>query len=266
VSSTNSLSVLATAVGQFRVVLPFTFLVTNTNDAGTGSLRHAILDANASVGTPDTILFDTTFFNTSMKTITLATVLPNVSESVTITGPGSALATVNVASKGRGLDTTTSAANSLVTISGLTITGASVAASGAGILVGDEILELNDVTVTGNSGSTGAGIYVGTGGGLKLVNSTISSNIGTGNGGGLRFSAGLTNSLTITGSKIINNSTSGIGSPVTPHHRRHSVVVQFTLPVERAQRSRLPTRLFPETVLRAAMVAAPCTPGAVRSR
>ncbi|MGD2112953.1 MAG: hypothetical protein PVI50_06175, partial [Gammaproteobacteria bacterium] len=32
-------------------------VVTNTNDSGAGSLRQAILDANASLG-PDTICFD----------------------------------------------------------------------------------------------------------------------------------------------------------------------------------------------------------------
>src|SRR5262249_17608199 len=36
--------------------LPSTYLVTNTNDAGDGSLRQAILDANANPG-PDTIAF-----------------------------------------------------------------------------------------------------------------------------------------------------------------------------------------------------------------
>src|SRR5207302_4496651 len=33
------------------------FVVTNTNDRGAGSLRQAILDSNASVGTTDTIAF-----------------------------------------------------------------------------------------------------------------------------------------------------------------------------------------------------------------
>ena len=37
---------------------PATFTVTNTNDAGPGSLRQAILDANASTGTRDTIAFN----------------------------------------------------------------------------------------------------------------------------------------------------------------------------------------------------------------
>src|SRR5262249_35488766 len=40
--------------------LPSTFLVTNTNDSGAGSLRQAILDANATpnVGGPDLISFN----------------------------------------------------------------------------------------------------------------------------------------------------------------------------------------------------------------
>jgi hypothetical protein len=37
-----------------------TFTVTNTNDSGAGSLRQAVLDANAAAGA-DTIVFDASF-------------------------------------------------------------------------------------------------------------------------------------------------------------------------------------------------------------
>ncbi len=58
-----------------------TYTVTNTNDSGAGSLRQAILDANANAGADD-IVFNIS--GTGVHTITLATVLrrsPNKSQS-----------------------------------------------------------------------------------------------------------------------------------------------------------------------------------------
>src|SRR5262249_41590034 len=59
-----------------------TFTVTNSNDAGAGSLRQAILDANANPGA-DTIAFNIIGGN---LTITLNTPLPVLTEAVTIDG------------------------------------------------------------------------------------------------------------------------------------------------------------------------------------
>jgi len=53
----------------------------NTNDAGPGSLRQAILDANGN-SEPDVILFAVT------GTITLVSALPAITEDLTIAGPG----------------------------------------------------------------------------------------------------------------------------------------------------------------------------------
>src|SRR5262245_46535522 len=70
---------------------PAIFTVTNTADAGAGSLRQAVLDANAAMGS-DTIAFDATFSNP--QTITLASEL-SVTGPVTITGPSAGLLTVS---------------------------------------------------------------------------------------------------------------------------------------------------------------------------
>ena len=59
-----------------------TFTVANTNDAGPGSLRQAVLDANASAGA-DVIDFGVT------GTIVLTTGELVITESVAINGPGS---------------------------------------------------------------------------------------------------------------------------------------------------------------------------------
>jgi len=69
----------------------------NTNDSGAGSLRQAILDANANAG-PDTIAFDIP--GAGVHTITPLSALPPVSETVTIDGytqPGSSVNTDPIA-------------------------------------------------------------------------------------------------------------------------------------------------------------------------
>ncbi len=66
-----------------------TFIVTNTNDSGAGSLRQAILDANANPGA-DTIAFNIP--GSGVHTITPLTQLDTIREAVTIDGytqPGS---------------------------------------------------------------------------------------------------------------------------------------------------------------------------------
>lgn len=60
-----------------------TFMVSNTNDGGAGSLRQAILDANGSAGS-DTISFN--IMESGIRTITLLSPLPVVTESVFIDG------------------------------------------------------------------------------------------------------------------------------------------------------------------------------------
>jgi hypothetical protein len=69
------------------VAAPLVFTVTNTNDSGTGSLRQAITDANVSGGT---IAFNIP--GTGVHTISPTTVLPTITQTVTIDGysqPGS---------------------------------------------------------------------------------------------------------------------------------------------------------------------------------
>ena len=73
-----------------------TFTVTNINDSGPGSLRQAILDANANPGA-DTIAF--AIPGAGVQTITPASSLPTVTERVLIDGysqPGSSESTASV--------------------------------------------------------------------------------------------------------------------------------------------------------------------------
>ncbi|MGN6543573.1 MAG: DUF4347 domain-containing protein, partial [Aureliella sp.] len=71
---------LSDSSDQWQSVLA-TFTVTNTNDSGAGSLRQAILDANANVGA-DTIAFNIT--GTGVHTINLLSLLPTITDQVTI--------------------------------------------------------------------------------------------------------------------------------------------------------------------------------------
>jgi len=63
-----------------------TFVVTNTNDSGPGSLRQAIVDANAhpNAANGDTIRF--TIGGSGVHTITLTSALPDITESLYIDG------------------------------------------------------------------------------------------------------------------------------------------------------------------------------------
>ena len=75
-----------------KSAVPFVFTVTNTNDSGTGSLRQAILDANSMGG--GTITFNIT--GGGVHTISPMTVLPTITQTVTIDGytqPGSSMNT-----------------------------------------------------------------------------------------------------------------------------------------------------------------------------
>ncbi len=104
-----------------------TIIVANLNDSGAGSLRQAILDANAAAG--DDII---TFASGLTGTINLAGALPALSTNITINGPGADLLTVRRDTGGdyRIFDIT--GATTTSTISGLTISNG-VADFGGGI-------------------------------------------------------------------------------------------------------------------------------------
>ncbi len=95
--------------GPARDSLPSTPVsaVTNTNDSGPGSLRQAVLDANATTGA-DAIAFDIGGYGT--KTISLTSALPQITDPLTVDGttqPGYAgkpLVVLSGAGAGTGAD------------------------------------------------------------------------------------------------------------------------------------------------------------------
>src|SRR5215212_1348882 len=88
-------------IGAFEVALINVFSVTNTNDSGDGSLRQAILDANAmpnSSNGPDEIHFNIP--SESVNTISPASALPTITEPVVIDGYTQSGASANTLATG----------------------------------------------------------------------------------------------------------------------------------------------------------------------
>ena len=210
-----------------------TFDVTSTADDGSaGTLRWAVAQANAA-SSSSTIDFQLT----TPATITLTQgqlELTNTAAAITIDGPGASLLSVsgNKASRVFQVDKGVTAS-----ISGLTITGGSTAASGGGLenygaitladctisnssvtgnyshgggLQNSGTAVLTDCTISGNSadqqGDKGGGLEsIGT---VTLTRCTISGNSAD-SGGGL--AADGTGTATLTDCTISGNSATGIG-------------------------------------------------------
>src|SRR5690242_11014743 len=94
-----------------------TLTVTNLNDSGPGSLRQAILDANANPGADQV-----TFQSSLSGQITLGSQLPNITDPVDIVGPGADTLTVSGNHNSRIFYLYPSVHGTPVTISGLTLT------------------------------------------------------------------------------------------------------------------------------------------------
>ena len=173
---------LHTTLLEDRTV-PATFTVTDLGDAGAGTLRDAITQANANPDA-DTIVFGTT------GTITLASEI-DITESVTITGAGTV--TLDGGGTNRIFEINNAASLLNVTLSGLTFqNGAALGADGGAILVSDdENLTIRDSVFTGNTatevaftGGDGGALYFA-GGVLQIFNTTFSQNDAANAGGAI---------------------------------------------------------------------------------
>ncbi len=190
---------------------PSNFTIMNTNDSGSGSLRDAITQAE-SAGS-GTIVFAPGVTGT----ISLQTVLPTLTGTLSIMGPGANQLTVQ-----RSTAPGTAqfgifqvlAGDATVTLSGLTISnGANFDGGGIQNL---GTLTLDGVTVDGNTASDeGGGIFnMNT---LTVLNSTVSNNQNQSGGegaGGIDSEGGSVTIInsTISGNQAINShSAGGIG-------------------------------------------------------
>lgn len=191
---------------------------TTNNTANGCTLREAISLANANSGG------DTISFAGVAGTITLESALPDIADSVTITGPGAAMLTVRRGTANAASFRIFQVSNGItVAISGLTITGGSDD-YGGGIRsnYSQNDLTLDGVIVTGNAATDGGG-GISTSGKLTVRNSTISDNTAAGSlgGGGILRLGNGTGTLTVENSTISGNTASvGGGLALTTSERQ----------------------------------------------
>ena len=243
--------------------------VSTTADSDTGSLRQAMLLANANSPSPVDILFDPNVFGTP-QTINLAGALPDIATSLSVIGPGAKLLTVRRDTGGDYRVFNAPSGGFELAFSGLTISNG-VGGFGGGALHTFSRLSIAQVAAVGNSetgglgggavaligadgtikdstfsgnGTAGAGgaiYFQGSNSQLRVLNSTISgNNAAFGGGVGILADGGVTTNLEMTSSTIATNSapTNG-GVDVFAQNNpaaasiirlRNSIVARNTLP------------------------------------
>jgi Ca2+-binding RTX toxin-like protein len=186
-----------------------TFTVTNTNDSGGGSLRQAILDANATPGADQV-----TFQATLSGQITLASQLPNVTDSVNIAGPGAGQLTLSGNNSSRIFYVYPTGPVPQVTISDLTMTAGNPSSSdpvggrGGAVFIKYGSVTLDRVVISNsNSESFGGGVE-NANGSLTVRSSTISGNSAE-EGGGISNRHDETDAVIVENSTITGNHASG---------------------------------------------------------
>ena len=184
------------------------FVVNSTADTDDGicavvtendcTLREAINAANGYSGTA-TITFASGVFSTP-QTINLTGVLPDITGTIVINGPGSGLLTVDGNSADRVF--VSNSATSL-TLDGLTIAHGSATGPGGGIDVTQGSLTVSNSTLTGNTATTrGGGIYYNGSSTLEVSNTIFTGNTATVFGGALTVRNG---TATLTGCTLSGN-------------------------------------------------------------
>ncbi len=186
-------------------------IVSNTNDSGAGSLRQAILDANANGGGTDDVLFSVSL----PATINLQSRLPQPTGHMNFDGPNAQLLTISRAPG--------APAFGLLDIFqpvqiGITRIGFSNGLDdgsnggdnfGGGIDAFSAELHLTGVEIFGNQSPSGAGLSLANADGV-ITDSAITANIAGVQGGGIYFQ-GDNNRLVVQGSTIGSNAANGSG-------------------------------------------------------
>ncbi|MEK6798393.1 MAG: choice-of-anchor Q domain-containing protein [Planctomycetota bacterium] len=183
-----------------------TFTVTSTNDSGAGSLRQAMLDANAAAGT-DTIAFNVA--GAGPHTINLLSALPNVTEAVIIDGrsepdfAGTPVIELNGSGAGAANGLRLAAGSDASTVCGLVINRFSdngiVIESGGNTVVGNYIgTDVAGLADQGNAND--AVVIINTANNTIGGTATVDRNLLSGNGLGVRIGGS-----NASGNKIIGN-------------------------------------------------------------
>ncbi len=181
------------------------FEVTNLDDAGVGSLRQAILDANTNPG-PDEIVFD---LPSLPATITLTTGQMFITDDLTIAGPGAAQLTISGNNSSRIFNVNNGIADAIsLSISGLGFADGFVVSNGGAIL-NSENLTIEDSDFTGNDADLGGAIF-NDGTVVGITDSTFTQNGAT--SGGAVFNNGTLTA--VTGSTFTENTASSNGGGI----------------------------------------------------
>src|SRR4051812_11067535 len=192
--------------------------VTNTNDAGAGSLRQAIISANPG---------DTIVFNPGVAgTITLTSGVLNINKNLIIQGNGANVLAVSGAN----------ASKVFVVQGGVTATIAAPTVQNGTGLLGSGIENHGNLTLTavavinnGVSGTAGGGIYNSGNSQLTMQGVLVANNKGT-NGGGLEMNNGVSmTNVTFFGNQgafgaIFN--AGFVGGPPTPASMLNVTITQ----------------------------------------
>ncbi len=181
-----------------RLVLA-TMMVTTLDDGPVdtvpGSLRQAIHDANAAP-TADTIEFGTGLTGA----ILLTEGQLEITDDLTIDGPGSANLSIDAGGASRVFSVYHPTSDVSATLRGLTVTGGHGLDGGA--IYSTETLLVDDCTISDSvSDHNGGGILATAGAPLTVTNTTINGNLAMEDGGGIHAK-----SLSITNSTISGNS------------------------------------------------------------
>ena len=191
-----------------------TYTVTNTSNSGAGSLRQAIADANANAGA-DTIVFAPSVTG-SIQLLSRLSIL----DSVTITGPGSGVLTIDASTETSGHRSAfymySGSALLDVTISGLRVTGADSDIDGGAIASFHTNLTLDSMKIDHNR-TAGRGGAVWTWNHsdhttVTITNTEMTDNVAGTWGGALAaktVSTG-TKDVVVSNSSILRNETPGL--------------------------------------------------------
>ncbi len=185
------------------------FMVTNTKDSGEGSLRQAVMNANAIAGA-NTITFEgSEFTDPTPDTITLTTGQLLLSDTTTIKGRGANMLTI---SGGNNFRVFSINSGVTATLNDLTIANGNAANNQGGGILNKGNLSINTSVLRNNSAMGGAGGGLSNYGTLQVSQSTFDSNTAT-YGGGMANSS-TTGTVTIIDSTFSNNS-AGYGGGIT---------------------------------------------------
>ncbi|MHC5767311.1 MAG: Calx-beta domain-containing protein [Nostoc sp.] len=185
-----------------------TYIVTNINDSGTGSLRQALINANNDPGI-ETIIFDPTgiFGDATLDTITLTSGELNITEGVIIQGTGANKLTISGNNTSRIFN-----ASASLSIDGLKITGGNAGSSNGGGIYSSSSVTVSNSNFSGNIATLGGGIYSSSS--VTVSNSNLSGNIAN-LGGGIYSSNSVTASNSTISGNTANTNGGGIYSTTT---------------------------------------------------